>query len=112
VGRHVEVWLDRQVVLLVDDGGRVRTIISASSGAAGHDTPAGTFSVSRKELRSWSVPYSVWMPWASYFTGGIALHESASVPAYPASHGCVRLPAGFARQVYDFAPIGTPVIVS
>jgi lipoprotein-anchoring transpeptidase ErfK/SrfK len=51
------------------------------------------------------------MPWASYFTGGIALHAYPDVPAYPASHGCVRLPAPEAQRVYDFALQGTPVYV-
>ena len=65
----------------------------------------------RQEESSWSVPYEVWLPWASYFNGGIALHESDSVPAQPASHGCVRLPSPLAKAAYDFAPVGTPVIV-
>ena len=49
------------------------------------------------------------MPWASYFTGGIALHEYPIVPTYPASHGCVnRYDAPF---LYEFATYGTPVVV-
>jgi lipoprotein-anchoring transpeptidase ErfK/SrfK len=50
------------------------------------------------------------MPYASYFVGGYALHEGA-VPTYPASHGCVRLPAGDAADVYRFATVTTAVIV-
>ena len=42
---------------------------------------------------SWSVPFSTWMPWASYFVGGIAFHAYGSVPSYPASHGCIRMMA-------------------
>jgi lipoprotein-anchoring transpeptidase ErfK/SrfK len=69
------------------------------------------FHVYRKELLSWSVPFSVWMPYASYFVGGIAMHEYPYVPEYPASHGCVRLPAGEAQRVFAFAEVGTPVSV-
>lgn len=108
--RRVEIHLDEGVVLLVR-GGRTRRAIHASPGTPGYDTPRGSFEVFRKELMSWSVPYSVWMPYASYFNGGIALHESSSVPAYPASHGCVRIPPSEAKLVYNFATMGTPVQV-
>lgn len=108
--RHAEVLLDRQLVLYVENGAVVRTL-HASTGQSGYGTPAGTYRVSRKELRSWSVPYSVWLPYASYFVGGVAFHEAASVPAYPASHGCVRLPNGDAQWLYDRTPTGTQVVV-
>jgi lipoprotein-anchoring transpeptidase ErfK/SrfK len=39
------------------------------------------------------------------------MHEYPHVPEYPASHGCVRLPAGEAARVYQFAEVGTPVHV-
>ncbi len=108
-GRHVEVYRDLGVLLLVEDGEVVRAV-HTSTGMGGR-TPAGTFRVYRKERLSWSVPFQVWMPWASYFVGGIAMHAYPSVPPYPASHGCVRLPAGEAPRVYGFAAAGTPVLV-
>ena len=108
-GRHVEILLDRQLALLVDDGKVVRAV-HTSTGAGGR-TPVGSFHVYRKERLSWSVPFEVWMPWASYFTGGIAMHEYPIVPTYPASHGCVRVNRYDAPFVYDFATYGTPVIV-
>jgi L,D-transpeptidase catalytic domain/Sporulation and spore germination/Putative peptidoglycan binding domain len=109
-GRKVEVLLDRQLAL-VEENGKVLRTVHISSGQPGYSTPAGSFSVYRKERMSWSIPYSVWMPWASYFTGGIAFHQSASVPTYPASHGCVRVNAYDAPLVYEFAVHGTPVEV-
>ena len=108
-GRLVEVYRDLGVVLLVENGHVVRAV-HTSTGFGGR-TPAGSFHVYRKEQLSWSVPFKVWMPWASYFTGGIAMHAYPSVPAYPASHGCVRLPAPEAQRVYAFAAQGTPVYV-
>jgi hypothetical protein len=108
-GRRVEVLLDRQLALLVD-GGRVLRAVHISTGAYNR-TPAGSFRVFRKERMSWSVPFSVWMPWASYFTGGIAFHEYPIVPTYPASHGCVRVNRYDAPVLYDFAVTGTPVNV-
>ena len=108
-GRHIEILLDRQLALLVD-GGRVVRAVHISTGAYGR-TPIGSFHVFRKERLSWSVPFEVWMPWASYFTGGIALHEYPIVPTYPASHGCVRVNRYDAPFLYEFAPQGTPVVV-
>jgi len=108
-GKRVELLLDRQVALaIVND--RVERVFHISSGSSGR-TPTGSFHVYRKERLSWSVPFSVWMPWASYFTGGIAFHEYSYVPAYPASHGCVRMMGRDAPLMYAFATTGTPVDV-
>jgi lipoprotein-anchoring transpeptidase ErfK/SrfK len=109
-GRRVEVLLDRQLALFVD-GARVTRIMDVSSGKPGYDTPTGAFRVFRKEARSWSVPYKVWLPWASYFVGGVAFHEYPDVPPAPASHGCVRVPRWDAHWLYTQTPTGTPVIV-
>jgi Sporulation and spore germination/L,D-transpeptidase catalytic domain/Putative peptidoglycan binding domain len=108
--RHVEVHRDRGVTLLVEHGVVVQALHS-SSGAARYATPAGSFSIFRKERNSWSVPYQVWLPYASYFNGGIAFHAYSDVPARPASHGCVRLPVSEAPFAYAFMAIGTPVTV-
>ncbi|HEY7380307.1 MAG TPA: L,D-transpeptidase family protein [Gaiella sp.] len=109
-GRRIEVSLDRQLALLIEND-RVERAVHISTGAPGWSTPAGSFRVYRKERLSWSVPFEVWMPWASYFTGGIAFHEYSYVPAYPASHGCVRVNSFDATMFYDFATYGTPVRV-
>jgi lipoprotein-anchoring transpeptidase ErfK/SrfK len=108
-GRRVEILLGRQVALAVVDN-RVERVFHISSGAYGR-TPSGQFRVYRKERMSWSVPFSTWMPFASYFVGGIAFHAYPSVPAYPASHGCVRMMARDAPLMYAFATYGTPVDV-
>lgn len=108
-GRRIEIYRDRGVLLMID-GNKVVRAVHTSTGAFGR-TPSGTFHVYRKEILSWSRPFSVWMPYASYFVGGIAMHEYPDVPDYPASHGCVRLPAGEAQRVYAFVDVGTPVIV-
>lgn len=108
-GKRVEILLGRQVALAIVDN-RVERVFHISSGSGGR-TPSGTFRVYRKERMSWSVPFSTWMPFASYFVGGIALHAYPSVPAYPASHGCVRMMARDAPLMYGFATYGTPVDV-
>jgi hypothetical protein len=108
-GRRIEVQLRRQLALLIEDN-RVVRAVHISSGSGGR-TPAGSFRVYRKERYSWSVPFKVWLPWASYFTGGIAFHEYPSVPTYAASHGCVRVNHHDAQMLFGFAEQGTPVNV-
>lgn len=106
---RIEVHISRGVTLLVDRG-KVTRAIHSSAGRAGYLTPTGSYRVERKVIRDWSHPYRVWMPYASYFVGGYALHEGA-VQGTQASHGCVRLPPGDAADAYRFATVGTAVIV-
>jgi lipoprotein-anchoring transpeptidase ErfK/SrfK len=108
--RRIEVYRERGVALLISRGRTVRAI-HVSTGAGANATPTGRYKVFRKELRSWSVPFRTWLPYASYFNAGIAFHEYADVPSRPASHGCVRVPAPEARYVYAFAELRTTVIV-
>jgi len=106
-GRRIEIHRDRGVLLMLEGNDLIRAVHTSTGGV----TPAGQFRVYRKEILSWSVPFEVWMPYAAYFVGGIAMHEYSYVPSYPASHGCVRLPAGEAERVYRFVDVGTPVVV-
>ena len=106
-GRYIEVHISQQVLLLVQDG-KVQRAIHVSSGGA---TPRGRFSIIRREMYSWSRPFSVTLPYAQYFHGGFAFHEYPSVPGYPASHGCVRLPAPEAPVVWNFGTYGMPVTI-
>ncbi|MBK8295380.1 MAG: L,D-transpeptidase family protein [Solirubrobacterales bacterium] len=108
--RFMEVNISRGVLLLVK-GGRAKRAIHVSAGAPGTETPTGRYRVFRKELMSWSVPFSTWLPFASYFNNGIAFHEYPDVPTYPASHGCVRVPTPDAKKVYRFARMNTVVVV-
>ena len=108
-GKRVEIYREFGVVLMAEDGEVVRAV-HTSTGSLGR-TPSGDFHVYAKSLYSWSVPFKVWMPYAAYFRGGIAMHQSPDVPSYPASHGCVRLPDGEADRVYRFVDVGTPVVV-
>ena len=46
-----------------------------------------------------------------YFTGGYAIHGNPSVPPFPASHGCVRVPMWLASVLYADTPYGQTVYV-
>jgi lipoprotein-anchoring transpeptidase ErfK/SrfK len=109
-GRRVELLLDRQLALVIQDDQVVRAL-HVSSGAPATPTPPGSYSVFSKQVRSWSVPFQVWLPYASYFVGGIAFHEYPEVPVQAASHGCVRVTSFDARWLFDFLSVGTPVRV-
>jgi hypothetical protein len=109
-GRRAEVLLDRQVALLINNNRVVRTI-AVSTGKPSTPTPPGNYRVYAKIQRWWSVPFREWLPWALPFVGGIAFHELQDVPAYPASHGCVRQSFTVARWTYNFASVGMPVKV-
>src|SRR5262249_16403734 len=65
-GTRVEVLLDRQLTLYIVDNKVVRVLL-ASTGKPGYETPTGSYQIERKYTKDWSVPYEVWLPWASYF---------------------------------------------
>jgi lipoprotein-anchoring transpeptidase ErfK/SrfK len=109
-GRRAEILLDRQVALLIDHNAVVRAI-AVSTGKPSTPTPPGDYRVYAKISRWWSTPFREWLPWALPFVGGIAFHEFGVVPAYAASHGCVRQSSSVARWTYDFASVGMPVKV-
>jgi hypothetical protein len=110
LARGLELDLQRQVLLVVV-GGRTVRAVHISTARPGYATPRGRFHVYRRELSSWSSAYQVWMPYALYFSGGYAIHGFGSVPAYPASHGCVRLPLDEAPFVYRATPLRAPVVI-
>jgi hypothetical protein len=107
--RGIEIHIDRQVLLLVAHE-RVQRAIHISSGTYG-GTPLGRFSIQSRWRMSWSRKFKVWMPKAQYFYGGYAMHEMYSVPAFPASHGCVRLPAEESGVVWKFGKVGMRVTI-
>jgi hypothetical protein len=109
-GKRAEVLLDRQLALLINNNTVVRAI-AVSTGKASTPTPPGDYRVYAKIPRWWSTPFREWLPWALPFNGGIAFHELADVPAYPASHGCVRQLFTVAKWTYAFAYVGMPVKV-
>src|ERR1700760_1329872 len=84
-----------------------------STGTKGRETPAGVFAVLEKDKDHHSSLYDdAWMPNMQRLTwNGIALH-GGPLPGYAASHGCVRMPYGFAEKLFDKTRIGMRVIIS
>jgi lipoprotein-anchoring transpeptidase ErfK/SrfK len=103
-GNHIEISKGRQVLFVVRNG-TVAAAIHVSTGATGN-TPLGRWRVYRK-VSGWD--WVLWYP--LYFLRGFAIHGYPSVPAYPASHGCVRVPMWVAPQLYATHQWGTTVHV-
>lgn len=98
----------------VYQGEKVLVTSRVSSGKKGYSTPTGVFSILQKNRFHRSNIYSrAPMPFMQRLTwSGIALHASNSVPNYPASHGCVRLPSPFAGQLFRFTEMGAHVVIA
>ncbi|MFN7125930.1 MAG: L,D-transpeptidase family protein [Allorhizobium sp.] len=99
--------------LTVYDGDVVVATSKVSTGKPGHTTPSGIFSILEKRKYHESNLYSnAPMPFMQRLTwSGIALHEG-KVPNHPASHGCVRLPNGFAKTLFQMTERGAHVIIT
>jgi lipoprotein-anchoring transpeptidase ErfK/SrfK len=106
-GTALDINLSRQWATLYK-GGQVVASFPISSGKRGWRTPTGTYRVYRR-LWGWhrSRLGLMWNP--AYFRGGYAVHGSRSVPRYPASHGCVRVPMGRMAWLTGQLPIGSTV---
>ncbi len=85
--------------------GRVTQVVHVSTGATGN-TPLGSWRAYRK-VGGWD--WVLWYP--MYFKGGFAIHGYPSVPAYPASHGCVRIPMWIAPALFGTNDYGATVVV-
>ena len=85
---------------------------SVSTGKRGYGTPTGRFQVLEKRRFHRSSTYgNAPMPWMVRLTwSGIAFHSGA-LPGFPASHGCIRLPASFAPQLFGALSLGDTVAV-
>jgi peptidoglycan hydrolase-like protein with peptidoglycan-binding domain len=116
---RIEIDVERQVMFHWVNGALAR-ILPVSTGnneyycvdgeCSTAVTPGGSFRIGRKAAGLEVAPLGeLW--WPMYFNGGIAIHGSPSVPAWPASHGCIRIPMYAAPTFYDQVGAGTRVHV-
>ncbi len=105
LGDHIEVSKQLQVLYVVR-GGRVILVSHVSTGETGN-TPVGRWHVYSK------VPG--WLPDgmfdSSFFLRGFAIHGYPTVPFYPGSHGCVRVPVWLAPRIYGYDPPGSTIYI-
>lgn len=110
---------DERVVISLGDqlaylyrGDQLMAVAAISTGRDGHESPSGVFQVLDKQPMHHSNKYdNAPMPFAEFITDyGVAMHAGYN-PGYPDSHGCIRLPSGFAKKLYTVTDIGTPVLI-
>jgi len=116
---YIDVDISRQVLFEVRDGRVTRTLPMSSGNEEYYyvdgeryraHTPRGMFQVQRKiSGKRVSRLGTLYDP--VYFIGGYAFHGSQSVPTYPASHGCIRLPMYVSKAFHDRTPTGLRVFV-
>ncbi|MEI2776615.1 MAG: L,D-transpeptidase family protein [Tetrasphaera sp.] len=119
-----EKWIDlnlsRHTMTAYVGGSTAFGPVLMVNGAPATPTDVGTFSIYWKNplmtMRGQNADGTDYetpdVPWSSFFNGGEALHGAywRSSFGYAASHGCVNLPIPTAKWVYDWAPVGTPVV--
>ena len=118
--KHVEVDLDRQVLLLTDSDGVVRKLLPVSTGSNKNYnekgmrglayTPRGRFRIYAK-ISGWRKSPLGMLYYPNYFSDGLAIHGNSSVPDSPQSHGCIRIPNSAAIEMSRQLPLGTIVLI-
>ena len=118
--RHVEVDLDRQVLLLTDNDGAITRILPVSTGSNKRYnekgmrglayTPTGRFRIYAK-IAGWRKSPLGLLYYPNYFSDGLAIHGNPSVPHSPESHGCVRIPMWAAIEMSKALPVGTILLI-
>ncbi len=121
-GKYIDINLKSQI-LTVFESGKLLDVYLVSTGKPSMPTPQGNFRISNKTRRAWSAKYGLYMPYwmALVSSGDFGIHELPEWPGgykegvnhlgTPVSHGCVRLGVGPAERVYQWADLGTPVVV-
>lgn len=119
LGRPAELS-EGEIVLRVDlaaqrvyvfQNGKIMDESPVSTGKKSKPTPPGNYVITDKH-RDWkSTIYHVKMPFFLRFSSGELGFHAGRLPGYPASSGCIRLPAEKAREFFELLPVGTVVLV-
>ncbi|HEX6700202.1 MAG TPA: L,D-transpeptidase family protein [Gaiellaceae bacterium] len=107
---HLEVDKEHQVLYVVRGGELALIVPVSTAGIPGYFTPVGRFAIYRKVVGFDASPLGTLFD-PMYFTGGYAVHGNPSVPPYPASHGCVRVPMWIAGYLFETNGYGETVNV-
>lgn len=117
---HVEIDVDRQLLLLIDSEGAITKMLPVSTGSNKQYnekgmrglayTPRGRFRVYAK-IAGWRKSPLGLLYYPNYFSDGLAIHGNPSVPRTPQSHGCVRIPMTAAAEISRRLPVGTIVLI-
>ena len=118
--KHVEVDLDRQLLLLIDHDGAIARMLPVSTGSGKRYnekgmrgtayTPRGRFRIYGK-IAGWRKSPLGLLYYPNYFSDGLAIHGNPSVPSTPQSHGCIRIPMSAAKEMSRQLSVGTIVLI-
>src|SRR5262245_61408887 len=105
-GFTICVDLTHQTMYVVQDGKVTLGPTIVRTGMEGFEAPAGTFALTRKATREWSIPYEVWLPYFQHFYDGMGFHETTTY-IYDSfgSHGCVNMLPGDVRALYNVTKV-------
>ena len=117
---HVEVDVDRQMLLLIDNDGAIVKMLPVSTGSNKQYnekglrglayTPRGRFRIYAK-IAGWRKSPLGLLYYPNYFSDGLAIHGNPSVPRSPQSHGCIRIPMSASVEMSKLLPVGTIVLI-
>ena len=119
--KEIHVFIDQQVLVAIENGEEIYSF-DIVTGRDGKETTAGTYPIFRKHKKYTSKTYGSEMPYTMFFTAdGKAIHgtQMATLRSYlhtyltdsVGSQGCIGLTDDNAKALFDWAPIGTPVVV-
>jgi L,D-transpeptidase catalytic domain len=118
--KHVEVDLDRQLLLLIGHDGEIVRMLPVSTGSGKRYnekgirgtayTPRGRFRIYGK-IAGWRKSPLGLLYYPNYFSDGLAIHGNPSVPSTPQSHGCIRIPMSASREMFRRLSVGTIVLI-
>jgi lipoprotein-anchoring transpeptidase ErfK/SrfK len=107
------VDLTHQTTWAVTNGKIVLGPTVTRTGMSGYATATGHYTVNWRNLKEWSNPYKVWLPYWQHFTQGMGFHETTTYIHNTGigSHGCVNLLPADARAFWKLGKVGTKVHV-
>ncbi|SCL17119.1 L,D-transpeptidase family protein [Micromonospora inyonensis] len=105
--------LTRQTTWAMRDGKVVIPPTVTRTGMRGYATPTGTYKINKRNIKEWSNPYEVWLPYWQRFVGGIGYHQTTTYlhDKSIGSHGCINLLPADAKRFWDWGKVGYRVVV-
>lgn len=114
----IEADLSAMIIRFYEDGKLLKEAEIQTKGREGSwwETPAGLYKIVSKERDHFSSIAHVFMPWSLQFQGNFFIHGPTYYPdgtptSFRYTGGCIRIPLDAAEEIYNFAKIGTPVLV-
>ena len=118
---YIEISIDAQHLWYYKDGELVSETDVVTGHSGRHDTPAGVYYISECIPGKYLIgdTYKTWVNyWMRLTNSGIGLHDATwrskfgnKIYTYDGSHGCINLPKKFAKELFDEAYVGLPVII-